>query len=89
MVDLGAQSKSAGAKRSAVPGPHRRSVKVVTAERNQQYLQGLVSWIPVFRAHELRRYQPCRLSLGSERWTGRPPLEHVYVIAKAIRPKFR
>jgi site-specific DNA recombinase len=48
MIDLGAQNKKAGSKEPAVPDAYRRSVKVVAGERNQRYLHGLVSRIPVF-----------------------------------------
>jgi len=47
MVDLGAQNKKAGPAGSAVPDAYRSSVKVVAGARNQRYLQGLVSRIPL------------------------------------------
>ena len=47
MVNLGAKSKTAGPKGSAVPDPYRCSVKVVAGVRNQRYLQALVSRIPM------------------------------------------
>ena len=47
MVDLGAHNKKADPKGSAVPAAYRSSVRVVAGERNQRYLQGLVSRIPL------------------------------------------
>ena len=48
MVDLGTNNKTAGLKGSAVCDPYRRLLDMAAGERNQRYLQGLVSRIPVF-----------------------------------------